>query len=135
MEEVHLEQRHRLAAIGHLQEAVIGEISQNGGLDLSSCRQIQEGLDVLVRHRQGHALLGLRQEDFPGRQAGVFQRCLLEVDPGATRGLGHLAHRGGQSAGPVVGDGRVEAQPTGLEQEVEHHLLRDGIADLHGLGW
>ncbi len=45
--------------------------------------------------------------------------------------LGHLPHRGRQSAGAVVGDGTVQAPVPGNGQQVEHPPLGDRIANLH----
>ena len=85
------------------------------------------------RDRQRHPLLRLGDQHLPRRQPLVLERRAREVEPGAARLPGHLADRGGEAAGAVVGDRRVEPGLARLEQEVEHHLLGDGVADLDRL--
>ena len=113
--------------------AVARELAEVGRLDLAPPRQLEERVELVGRHRERHPLLRLADEDLPRGEPLVLQRGLGEVEPRAARLLGHLADRAGEAAGAVVGDRRIEAEIARLEQEVEHHLLRDRVADLHRL--
>ena len=105
-----------------------------GGLHLAEPGEVEEARRASPgRTARRHPLLRLGDQDLPGREPLVLERRASEVEPRPAGLLRHLAHRGGQAARAVVGDGRVEAQVAGLEQEVEHLLLGDGVADLHGL--
>ena len=82
------------------------------------------------RHGQHHALLGFGEPDFPGRQAGVFERHVAQVDVGADA-AGHLAHRRGKPARAAVGDGVIQALVAGAHDHLDQPFLGDRIADLH----
>src|SRR5262245_60332115 len=60
VQEIHIESRHALAVIEDMESAAGGETSQNSGFHISPGSQCQEFVNMLRRHSQGHALLGLR---------------------------------------------------------------------------
>ena len=51
-----------------------------------------EGLDVVFRNRQDHALLSFTDPDFGGRQTVVFQRRAFQLNFG-TKLFTHLTDR------------------------------------------
>ncbi|OPZ60815.1 MAG: hypothetical protein BWY87_00246 [Deltaproteobacteria bacterium ADurb.Bin510] len=130
--EVHVEVGHRLAFVGGFQVARVGEGADDRSLDVHLGRQGQELVDVFGGDRQAHALLGFGNQNLPGLQAGILEQRLVELDAAAAREFGHLADRGREAAGAVIGDGAVEALVAGAQQKVEHLLLGDRVADLHG---
>ena len=83
-------------------------------------------------HGHRHPLLGFRDEDLPGGQSDLLEGCSREVDLNPSGLLRHFADGGRNPACAVVGDAGDQSGITCFQQHVEHLLLRDGVADLHG---
>ena len=90
-----------------------------------------ELVPLLGRHGQHHPLLGFGDPDLGVREPLVLQRRPIEPHLGADL-LAHLADGAREPAGAAVGDGVIQPAVAGLQQHVEHHLLGDRVADLHG---
>ncbi len=69
--------------------------------------------------------------DLGVREPLVLEGCPFEVDLGAEVSA-HLADGGAEAAGAAVGDRAEEAAVAGLKEDVENHLLGDGVSDLDG---
>ena len=131
VEEGHAKLDHRLAGVGYAQLAVVRKMADRGGLHVLGGAEREQGSEVGRWHREDHALLGLGEPDLPGLKAGVLAGHALKLHTGAAL-RAHLAHGRREATGAAVGDGRVEALVAGLEQHIEHLLLGDRVADLHG---
>ena len=128
VEELGVEVDDDVAPVAHDELPVTGERADVGELDADAIApRLQRG-EVLGRHGDHHALLGLGEPDLPRVETGVLARDEVEVDVGADT-LGHLADRRRQPAGAAVGDRRVEV--LGADQGVDQQLLDDRVADLH----
>ena len=134
MHEFHGQGGHGTVVVAHVEEAAVGVVAQGGGFHVHAGGQFHELVQLGGRHGQGHAFLGLGEQDLPGAQAVVLEGGLGDVQHAAAGVFGHFAHGGGKTAGAVVGDGVVQAQVTGAHDEVVHLALGDGVADLHGRG-
>ena len=131
--EAEIDARDGLLAVSDVELAAIIELTEHGGLDLAALGEGQKCLDAVGRHGEGHALLGLGDEDLPGGEALILEGAEGEIELGAARGFGHLADARAEAAGAVVGDAGVEPKVAGLEEHVGHLLLGEGVADLHRL--
>ena len=79
MQEVHVEQRHGLAIVQHMEQAGISEGAEDGRFHVTPGCQGQERLDMLRGDGEGHALLRFRQQHFPGIEPWIFEWSALEV--------------------------------------------------------
>ena len=118
------------------QFGIVGAVvSQVARFDVLGGTEIQHRLHVLGRHGQHHALLRLADPDFRVVEPVVFERGVFEPNAGAEL-FAHLTDGAGKTARPAVGDRMVQTAGgviAGLKDHVEHLLLGDGVADLHGV--
>ena len=131
VDKLHVHVAHGFALVEQVKLARVREGAEHRGLHVHGRAQGHEFVELGRRHGQGHALLGLGDKDLPRLQAGVLQGGTVEVQFKAAGVLGHLAHRGGQAAGAVVGHAVIQPQVAGLQEAIEHLLLGDRVADLH----
>ncbi len=75
-------------------------------------------------------VLVLRDPDLGISSPFVLQGCLIQPKFCPDR-LAHFSRRRYES-GPAIGDRVVEARIASLQQDIEDHLLRDGIPNLNG---
>ena len=122
---------HLLLAIEEGQLAVTSEVAHRRGLHVKSGAKLFQAGPILLGHGHHHALLGLAEPDLPGVQARVLEGHPLQVHLGAQGGA-HFTHGRGEPAGAAVGDGVVELLVAGQQLHLQHLLLHDGVADLHG---
>ena len=97
----------------------------------SASHSSENSCQCLRRHGQHHPLLGFRDPHFGVRQPFVLERNAVEPDFGADL-FAHLADGAGKAAGAAIGDGVIQPAVARGQDHVEHHLLGDGVADLHG---
>ena len=135
MEELKRQEGHNVLAVTHEEAPVVGERRHHGGLDLVNRCHRFESLGMVRMHGHRHPLLGFRDEDLPWGKPDLLERRGREVDLNASGLLRHFADGGRNPACAVVGDAGDQAGVTCFKQHVEHLLLRDGVADLHGAGW
>ena len=116
-----------------LEAPVAGDLAEDAGLDIPLLGHREEGVELLGRHDRHHALLALAHEDLFGRERGVAQQHLLEVDAHAAAAVGgELARRARDAGGAEVLDRLDEFVPVQLEAALDEHLLGERVADLHG---
>ena len=106
------------------------ERADDGRFDAFGRTQRRKLVPFFRRHGEHHAFLGLGDPNLGVRKPFVFQRHAFRVDLGADL-FAHFADGAGQSAGAAIGHGGVQPAVAGGQQHVEHHLLGDGVADLH----
>ena len=82
-------------------------------------------------HRQHHALLRFGKPDLPGLQASILQRHIIQHHRRTALGP-HLAHRRREAARATIGNRAIQARVARLQQHIEHFLLGNRVADLHG---
>ena len=119
------------SAVEDMEITRIGELAEHRGLDAKPAAIASELVDLFRRHGQAHPLLGLGNQDFPRVQSRILEGRLRQVHPAAAALGGHLAHGRGKPAGAVIGDETIKALVPGTDEEVEHPLLGDRVADLH----
>ena len=116
-----------------LQAPVAGDLAEDARLDIPLARHRKEGIQLLGRDDRHHALLRLAHEDLLGRERGVAQQHVLEVDAHARAAVrGELARRARDAGGAEVLDGLDELALVELEAALDEHLLGERVADLHG---
>ncbi len=130
-----VQKRHR--QVGHLvivvlqqQTARLLELADDRRLDSLCFTKAAEFLPVARRDGQDHSFLGLGDPDFGVRQTGVLQRRPLQPDF-SPHLFAHLSDGAAEAARSAIGDGRVQVAVAGLEDDVDHHFLGDGVSDLH----
>ena len=131
VQEVHRQVAHDLAVVAEGEPAGGDELAEVGRLDVLGLAEGPQRRPGRRRHRQDHPFLRLRDPDLGVGEPLVLERGSLQVDERAEVGP-HLADRRAEAPGAAVGDRMEEAAVAGLEDHVEHHLLGDRVADLHG---
>ena len=131
VQEVHRQVGDLLALIAEGQPARVDERPRSVASTPSRRQSSSSAGQFVGRHGQDHPLLGLGDPDLGVRQALVLERGSVELDLGAELGA-HLADGRAEAAGAAIGDGVVQAPVAGLDDHVEHLLLGDRVADLHG---
>ena len=131
VEEFHRQVADHLAAIAKGQAAGIHEPAQVGGLDALAPAELLQRGPFVVGDGQDHPLLGLGDPDLGVGRPGVLERGTTQLDVGPELGA-HLADGRAEAAGAAVGDRAEKPSVARLDDHVEHHLLRDRVADLDG---
>ena len=115
------------------QPAGLGDLAEDGGLDVPLGRDLQERLEVGGADDRHHPLLRLAHEDLLGPQAGVAQRHPVEVDHHAAVAVaGELAGRAGQAGAAEVLDAVDDAGGEQVQAALDQDLLGERVADLDG---
>ena len=124
---------HDLLAVPEdLQAAVTGDFAEHAGLDIPLADDLEERVELLGRDDRHHALLALAHEDLLGRERGVAQQHLLEVDAHAAAAVRRqLARRARDAGGAEVLDRLDQVALVQLEAALDEHLLGERVADLH----
>ena len=78
MEEVQADIGHVLAVICAVEEAGIREGADDCGFHSHGAGELEELRDLLFRDGQGHAFLGLGEQDLPWAQAMIFQERFFQ---------------------------------------------------------
>ena len=121
-----------LAAPVDDQAAGVGDLAENARLDIPLRDHREEALELLGGDDRHHALLALRHEDLLGRERGVAQQHLLEVDEHAAVAVGgELGGCARDASGAQVLDALHETQLEQLEAALDEHLLGERVAHLH----
>ena len=82
------------------------------------------------RNREDHAFLGFGNPNLRIRQARYLSGCFLKPDLGPGKpAISPTALENPPCA--AIGDGGIQTAIARGEDHVHHHLLGDGIADLH----
>jgi hypothetical protein len=82
---------------------------------------------------RAHPFLRLAHEDFLGRERGVTQRYVVELDAHAARAVGgELAGRAGQPGRTEVRDAGDQLLGEDLQRALDEQLLLEGVTDLDG---
>ena len=109
----------------------VGDLADDGGVDVPLPADGQEGLDVGRLDDRHHPLLRLAHQDLLGGERGVAQRDPVEVDVhAAVAGTGQLAGRAGQPRAAEVLDARDHTGREQLEGALDQQLLHERVADL-----
>ncbi len=112
--------------------SVAGHFAEHAGLDVPLADDFEECVELLGRDDRHHALLALAHEDLLGRERGVAQQHLLEVDAHAAAAVrGELGGRARDAGGAEVLDRLDEVALVELEAALDEHLLGERVADLH----
>ena len=83
---------HGLFVIKDMEEAVVGEFTQNGDFNIPFCSQTLEFFEFFRGNCKAHAFLGFGNKDLPGLKTGVLQRSFGQIETAAAAFLGHFAH-------------------------------------------
>jgi hypothetical protein len=112
--------------------AVAGHLAEHAGLDIPFADHLEECVELVGSDDRHHALLTLAHEDLLGRECGVSQQHLLEVDAHSAAAVrGQFARRARDARGAEVLDRLDQAVAIQLEAALDEHLLGEGVADLH----
>src|SRR5437016_11743484 len=110
--------------------------SDHGRRDVVQFEDPEDLLDVLREHGEHHALLALRDPDFPGSETFLFQRHLLQVDLCTEPSReGHFADDTREASSAEVLHPGEEAGLRRLDASVDQRFLEDRIAELDGPGF
>ena len=94
---------HQLAAEEDPQVLGVGDLADDGGVEVPAVADRLDPLPLLRRHDGQHALLALADHDLPGLHVGLAQGHPVGVQVDAHLALGrHLAGRGGDAGGAQV---------------------------------
>ena len=114
------------------QAARAGDLADHGRLDVPLAGDGQERVELVGPDHGHHPLLRLRHEDLAGRERGVAQQHVLEVDVHAAVAVGgQLAGGAGDAGGAQVLDALDHARGVELEAALDEHLLHERVAHLH----
>ena len=104
----HRARRHvddALAVPVDLQPVAVGDLADDGGVDVPLLADREERVDVAGLDDRHHPLLRLAHQDLLGRERGVAQRHPVELDVhAAVAGAGQLAGRAGEAGAAEVLD-------------------------------
>ena len=89
---------HGTLAVHDVKYTVVGEFTQHRRFHVETSGHGEKFLQLLRRHRQTHAFLGLGNQYFPRIQTGIFQRRQGEVHTATAALTGHFPHGGGEAA-------------------------------------
>ena len=131
-----MQERHRhvtddFTVIRQLQSPVVTELAEGGGFNSLGRTERVEFVPLFRDDRQHHPFLRLADPDLGVRQAGVLERTFFEPDDRAGV-LAHFTDGAAESARAAIGDGVIQILVARLQDHIHHHLLGDGVADLHG---
>ena len=123
----------RLAVPGDDEPVAVGDLAEDGGLDVPAAGDLEEGVELVGRDDGHHPLLRLRHEDLLRAEGRVTQRHLVELDlHAAVAGGGQLGGRAGQAGATEVLDALDDARGVEVEAALDEDLLREGVTDLDG---
>ncbi len=122
-----------LAVPGDLQAAGVGDLADDGGLDLPAAGDGEERVEVGRPDDGHHPLLRLAHQHLLGAQGGVAQGDLVEADRHpAVAGGGELAGGAGQPRATEVLDAGDDAGAEQLQAALDEQLLGERVAHLDG---
>jgi hypothetical protein len=111
----------------------VGDLAKYGRLHVPLGRHREEALELLRGHDRHHPLLALRHEDLLGRERGVAQQDLVELDEHPAIAVARqLGGRAADSGCSEVLDSLDELVAEELEAALDEHLLRERVSDLDG---
>ena len=115
------------------QLAGVGDVADDGELELPLLADRLDGLEPLGSDDGDHPLLALGDHDLDRRQVGLAQRDAVEVDVEARAPApGHLGERGGEAGRAEVLQRLDEPAFGELEAGLDQLLPRERVADLDG---
>ena len=122
---------HPLAVPVDLQPVAVGDLADDGGVDVPLLADRQERVDVAGLDDRHHPFLALAHQDLLGSQRGVAQRDPVELDVhAAVARAGQLAGRAGQAGAAEVLDAGDQSRGEELEGALDEQLLHERVADL-----
>ena len=128
VDEVAAEVDDGLAAPGHSQAVVVGDMGDDVGLDVLLTAVFEEGVHVVLVHHHAHALLRFADGHFGAVEALVFGSDRVQVD---AQSVGQLADSHAHAAGTEVVGLLHQAGNFRAAEEVLYLAFLGGVAFLH----